>query len=80
MAPIKIHADVNMYATYLTKDKTITFKTNKGRQSYLVLAEGDATINNIKLVSRDALEIIEEDITIHTSSSAHIVVLEMIKG
>jgi redox-sensitive bicupin YhaK (pirin superfamily) len=76
-APIKIHADINMYATYLTRNKTIKFETNKKRQTYLVLIEGKATINKIKLVPRDAIEIREEDVIIQTSNFAHIIVLEM---
>ena len=59
----------------------ITFKVSKSRQCYLVLAEGEATINGIKLAERDALEVIEEDnIKIQTSNFAHVLVLEMAKG
>jgi redox-sensitive bicupin YhaK (pirin superfamily) len=79
LAPIKIHAPVNMYATYLNKYNKLDFKVHPGRQAYLVLAEGTAIINDIKLVERDALEIIGEDIMITTNTFAHIVVLEMPK-
>ncbi|MCL2484554.1 MAG: pirin family protein [Endomicrobia bacterium] len=76
-APIKIHADVNVYATYITKGNDITLKIGKNRQAYLVLIEGDADVNLTKLNAQDALEIVEEDITIKTKSFAHVIVFEM---
>lgn len=80
LAPIKIHQDINLYVTYLEKNQELLFDVKPNRQAYLVLVEGSADINKIKLVSKDALEIIEESITIKTKyDSAHIVVMEMVK-
>ena len=76
-APIKIHADINMYATILSKGSTCSFSVNKGRQAYLLLMEGEAQIGNLHLVERDALEIIQEDIHIHTKEGAHVLIIEM---
>ena len=76
-APIRIHADVNMYATLLSSGKTLDFKVEKGRQAYLVLVEGEAEIDGIHLNARDALEITEQNITIEALKTAHVVVIEM---
>lgn len=76
-APIQIHADVNMYASIITKDKTLDFDVALGRQAYLVLVEGSAHINGLHLSMRDALEITEESITIHPDEETHILIIEM---
>lgn len=78
-APIKMHADVNVYATFLTESRKTEFKVAAGRQAYLVMIEGAAEIGGLTLKQRDALEIIEEDISIQPSDSAHILVIEMAK-
>jgi redox-sensitive bicupin YhaK (pirin superfamily) len=78
-APIRIHADVNIYATEITESKEVEFKVGKGRQAYLVLIEGGAQIGNYTLAAKDAMEIIEEDIEIKAKGSAHILILEMEK-
>jgi len=78
-APIRIHADINAYATILTEGNKAEFKVDKGRQAYLVLMEGDADINGIAMIMRDALEITEETITITPKGSAHILIMEMAK-
>jgi redox-sensitive bicupin YhaK (pirin superfamily) len=79
-APIKIHADVNLYASRITKGGELAFETRAGRQSYLVLIEGAAQIGGYALAERDALEIIEQDILISAEDTAHVIVLEMAKG
>lgn len=79
-APIRIHADVNVYAVYLSAGKDIDFKVGPGRQAYLVLIEGDAEMGGHALAAKDALEIVEEDIVIKTKSGAHVLVLEMEKA
>ncbi|MCL1972374.1 MAG: pirin family protein [Endomicrobia bacterium] len=77
-APIKIHADINIYATHITKGNESIFKIGKDRQAYLVLIEGKAAVNDIaKLTAKDALEIVAEDIAIKADSDAHILILEM---
>ena len=78
-APIRIHADVNIYATYLTDGKSTEFKVPSGRQAYLVLIEGEAEIAGHTLQTRDALEIVEEDVTINPKAQAHVLILEMKK-
>jgi redox-sensitive bicupin YhaK (pirin superfamily) len=79
-APIRIHQDINMYATYLTTGKTLPFEIEPGRQAYLALAEGKARVNGVELNARDAMEITEEPITVEALEDAHMVIIEMVKG
>jgi redox-sensitive bicupin YhaK (pirin superfamily) len=76
-APIKIHADVNVYASFIAAGESIDFKVGPGRQAYLVQLEGKSTVNNVELSERDALEIIEEDISITASTESHFYIIEM---
>jgi redox-sensitive bicupin YhaK (pirin superfamily) len=76
-APIKVNQDVNFYAAELSEGKN--FVVGEERQAYLVLIEGEAKVNNVELVARDALEIIEEDIYIQPKGKAHVLVIEMKK-
>ena len=78
-APIKIHADVNVSAAIITQGKSLDLNVAKGRQAYLVLIEGEAEVEGIRLHARDALEITEQDVTIHAAETAHVLVLEMAK-
>ena len=78
-APVKIHADINMYATMLTQENALDFPVGPGRQAYLVLIDGAADINGIRLSTRDALEIVEENITVVPQSLAHCLIIEMAK-
>ena len=75
-APIKIHADANVHATFLTAGKSIDFEIDASRQAYLVLLEGDAKVENIEMTERDALEIIGQNITITTANGAHLYIIE----
>ena len=77
MAPIRIHADINLYSTILSQGKQIDFQVGNDRQAYLVLFEGDATVNGIRMNMRDALEIVKEDITISANKKCHFIIIEM---
>ncbi|WP_010255819.1 pirin family protein [Treponema primitia] len=79
-APIRIHADINAYATIVSKGKSLTFEVAKNRQAYLVLVEGSATVNDVQLSMRDAVEITEENITLHAGEDAHALIIEMAKA
>ena len=76
-APIKIHADANVYAAYISAGCAIDFELNNSRQAYLVLLEGDATVENIKMTARDALEIIGQSVTITAIAGAHLYVIDL---
>ncbi|MDR2423866.1 MAG: pirin family protein [Prevotellaceae bacterium] len=80
-APIKIHADINAYSTVLSAGKTLDFEIDKNRQAYLVLIEGSVEINGICLSTRDAAEIVEENIVLATADGeAHALIIEMAKS
>lgn len=78
-AVIKINQDANIYVIELDKDKEITFDVNKDRQAYLVQIEGTSIINNVELITRDAMEIVEENILIKATENSHILLIEMEK-
>lgn len=79
-APIKINQDANFYVIQLDEGREINFKVGLERQAYLLEIEGVSEINGITLNSRDALEIIEEDITLRAIETSHIMVIEMAKS
>lgn len=78
-AKIKINQDANIYVIELDEGKEETFNVDKGRQAYLVQIEGEANINELTLNERDALEIIEENISIKANKKSHIMVIELKK-
>jgi redox-sensitive bicupin YhaK (pirin superfamily) len=84
-APVRVHADINVYAACISEEKPLAFEAAKNRQAYLVLIEGFARIQGaaggVELSARDAAEITEEEITIHAQgAAAHMLVLEMAKA
>jgi redox-sensitive bicupin YhaK (pirin superfamily) len=79
-APIRIHQDANVYATYLQAGHRLPLELTKDRQAYLVLAEGKARVEGIGLHARDAMEIIGQSVEIEAIEDAHILVVEMVKG
>lgn len=78
-APIRVHQDINAYAAIVEAGKNLSFHVEEGRQAYLVLAEGEAVIEGIRLAERDALEVTEQEITIEAARDAHVVLIEMAK-
>ncbi len=79
-APVQIFQDANIYVTEIEPDHTLTFKVEPGRQAYLVEIEGKSLINEIPMNSRDAMEIVEEDIMIVANEKSHIMIIEMAKA
>lgn len=80
-APVRIHQDINMYATVLSPDQSLDFEVAKGRQAYFVLIEGSALFGDKTLAARDALEAAEETVTVTArDTAAHILVIEMRKA
>ena len=76
-APIRIHADVNIYSAFLPAGGSIDFAVGPDRQAYLTLLEGDASVGDIVMAERDALEIVKQDVTIAAKSDAHLYAVEM---
>lgn len=79
-APVRIHQDVNVYATSLTNRKSVDFPLGKDRQAYLIVIEGSAGISGFHLNARDAMEITGESANILPDDTAHILVIEMAKA
>lgn len=79
-APVHVHADVNLYASIISAKNSLPFLVSQNRQAYLVLIEGEAEVNGIKLFARDALEITEENITVNAVQNSHILIVEMEKS
>ena len=76
-APIRVHADVNVFAAVLSAGESLDFKLGADRQAYLVLLEGDATVGDITMAERDALEIVKQDVTVTAKRFAHLYVIDM---
>jgi len=66
-----------MYATILSKGNQTVFHVGSGRQAYLVLFEGIATVNDVRMNMRDAMEIVDEIIGIKAVEDAHFLLIEM---
>ena len=79
-APVKVHQDVNFFASLIEKGESLDFKVGKGRQAYLVVLDGKASVSGIEMTHRDALEIVEEDVSITADKQSHLYVIEMKKG
>lgn len=78
-APVKVNQDINLYSLELNENDKVDFPVKEGRQAYLVQVEGTSTINNIELNERDAMEIIEENISIEAKSLGSFIIIEMKK-
>jgi redox-sensitive bicupin YhaK (pirin superfamily) len=76
-APIRIHADVNVFSAVLPASGSIEFDPGPDRQAYMVLLEGDATVEGIAMAERDALEIIKQNVTIASKHNAHLYAIDM---
>lgn len=79
-APIKINQDVNFYVLELDAGKEINFSVKENRQAYLVQIEGTSKINDITLNAKDAMEIVEENITVTADETSHLIIIEMKKS
>lgn len=79
-APLLVNQDVNIYILRLEKDKEINFEVLESRQAYLVSIEGSSIINQIEVKDKDALEVIEENLSIKALTDSHFIIIEMKKG
>jgi len=77
-APIRIHQDVNLFVIDLEDGRSIDFDVASDRQAYLIQIEGQSIVNGIKLMTRDALAVVGEPITLTAvSGHAHVLAVEM---
>ncbi len=79
-APIRMHQDVNLFATIISEGDKAECKVGEGRQIYMVLVEGEADVNGIHMRIRDALEATEELLVIEAKQRAHVLLVEMEKA
>jgi redox-sensitive bicupin YhaK (pirin superfamily) len=78
-SPIRIHADIYAFAAIVTRGNELEFIVSPGRQAYMVLIEGAAETEDIRLSACDALEITEQTIRIRAAEDAHLFLIEMAK-
>lgn len=78
-APIRIHQDANIHVAELDAGQSLRFTVAPGRQAYLVQAEGEGQVNEHQLGTRDALESLEEDLTLTATTDSHYLIIEMEK-
>jgi redox-sensitive bicupin YhaK (pirin superfamily) len=79
-APIKIHADINIHAATVSKNRSLSCEVAPTRQAYLVLIEGEALAGGIRMNMRDALEITGQNIDIAASGQSHVLIIEMARA
>ena len=56
-AQVQIQQDLHMFATELSSGKCLDFDVREGRQAYVLVLEGDVTVNKAHLSARDACEV-----------------------
>lgn len=83
-APIKIHSDINAYASIISPGQSADFDVSPERQAYMVLIEGDARLQGKEgsaadLFERDAAEIRGESFTVIAGpkTPVHVLIIEM---
>lgn len=77
-APIKIHQDMNIYASQILDERTLRFEFGHDRQGYFIVIEGDAAVNGQFIGTRDAAEIQREvSIEVTASPNAHVILFDM---
>lgn len=77
-APIKIHQDMNIYVSMMDQDTVMDISVSSDHQIYLIVMEGQASIDDVALYEKDAAEI-SESFRIQADSDAHIMIFEMPK-
>ena len=79
-APIKIHQDMQIYATCLDDKETINYPLAQGRQAYIIQIEGTSVINGMDIHEKDAAMVNSEPtLTISAKAKSHVMLFDMIK-
>lgn len=73
-----LQQDVNIRVLYTKQSQTIDVL--EGRQAYLILIEGEAIIEQQALHEGDAVELVEERVSILPKRACHMLLVEMKKG
>lgn len=75
---IALHQDVDIYASILAKDQSLSFSPSPARKQWLQLAKGSVEVNTLLLNTGDGLAISEETaLTIHSMEDAEYVLFDM---
>ncbi|MDR1603599.1 MAG: pirin family protein [Gracilibacteraceae bacterium] len=79
-APIRIHADVNLFAGVAPAGGELDFSLRRGRQAYVVNIEGCTAVGALTLQPGDALELMEEEARFRANGDfSHLLLIEMKK-
>lgn len=78
--PLEINQDVNIYILKLDSNNETFFKIEENRQGYFVQISGESIVNNINFKKNDALEVIEEVLSIKALTDSHFILIEMRKS
>lgn len=77
-APVKIHQDALIYATWLEAGKELIYRLPEGRQAYLIQIEGESSVNETtRLAARDAAEISAGAIGVRAETDSHLLLFDM---
>ena len=75
---VRIHQDVNLYATLLAENEAITHALTAGRKVWVQVARGSVRVNGDQLSAGDGVAIAEPDnITITGTSDAEVLLFDM---
>ena len=75
---LKIHQDMDIYATLLTKGDSETHKIDETRQIWVQVANGEITLNGQHLARGDGAAVTDEPtITLETTSGAEVLLFDM---
>jgi redox-sensitive bicupin YhaK (pirin superfamily) len=77
-AKVKIHQDVNIYVSELTKNKILKHSINHNRQIYFVQIEGSSLVNGEELHYGDAFSVVnDKKLNIKALTQSHFLFIEM---
>jgi len=79
-AAIRLYQDANMYAAEIDAGNTLTFDLENGRQLFVKVMEGNATINGISFMPGDAAQVEGKPLNVEARSNAHLLLVEMAQG
>lgn len=75
---VRIHQDVNLYATLLSENEAITHALTAGRKGWVQVARGSVLVNGDQLSAGDGVAIAElGNITITGTSDAEVLLFDM---
>ncbi|MCK5379673.1 MAG: pirin family protein [Acidobacteria bacterium] len=76
-AAIHLYQDASMFAGEIDAGNSLTFDLESGRQLFVKVMEGEATINGISFMPGDAAKVEGEPLKVEARSDAHLLLVEM---